>query len=156
MRPGTRDTLARIGVSVYVALGVSAVNFNFEPNFGLNYEGERHGVKFLGPVIEVDDHRVEIMPEEVLAAEGKAANRWAPNHEIRIYHDYGDACDTRLVGENYRRGGQLAEPSDIRPGDRIEVEGHLIEPAEACKSGTYQPPPYPPPYTPSPHHYSRY
>lgn len=98
-----------------------------------NYAGEGNNFTIRGPVQEVGERSVTILPAEVIDANGQAVEWFHPDDPTQVHDNYKDgSCDITTVGNAQDRSGATESLEDIQEGEWVEIQGQIRESKTSC------------------------
>jgi hypothetical protein len=117
-----------------LVLGFGALALSSCGAFDHNYEGEGNEFTISGPILDIGDDSIKIMPLEITETNGEADGWFDEDDETRIHDNYeNEWCNAKEVGGVvYDAGGEEVEMHDLEEGDWVEVEGRIRESKTSC------------------------
>lgn len=98
-----------------------------------NYDGEGNDFIIRGPIQDVGDNSIQILPLEVVEAEGKAEDWFHGDDPTRVHDNYKDEwCNQDEVGEVFDADGNPQLLADIQEGEWVELSGQIRESKTSC------------------------
>lgn len=114
-------------------LGIGALTMSGCGTLDKNYSGEGNEFTIRGPIIDVGDNSVKILPVVILEVNGKATSWFDIDDETRIHDNYENkGCDQKEVGIIYDAYRNPMELDGLDVGEWVEVVGKLRESKSAC------------------------
>lgn len=122
----------RVGLA-FAALGAGTLAVSGCGLFEKNYEGEGNEFIIRGPVLDVGDDSVKILPLEIVDADGKAKNWFHTDDETRVHDNYKNGwCNQKEVGDVYDVNGLEEDLDDLQEGEWVEIHGKIRESKVHC------------------------
>lgn len=98
-----------------------------------NYEGDGNSFTIRGPVQEVGDNSITILPVDVVDAEGKSIDWFEADDATRVHDNYNNEwCNQKDVGEVFDTAGDPQGLADVQEGEWVELQGSIRESKETC------------------------
>lgn len=101
--------------------------------FDVNYEGEGNEFVIRGPIQDIGDNSVQILPIEVLEGNGAAEDWFEPDDPTRVHDNYeGEWCTQQEVGVVLDVQGVEQELDALEEGQWVEIHGRIRESKTSC------------------------
>jgi hypothetical protein len=114
-----------LGIGAFVMSGCGALE--------QNYSGEGNEFTIRGPILDVGDNSVKIMPLEILEVNGKSESWFETDDETRVHDNYKNSgCDQKEVGVIYDQFGTGENLDDLQAGEWVEITGKIRESKSSC------------------------
>ena len=106
----------------------------------VDYKGEDSQFVISGPVVDVGEKSVTILPQNVQDAQGEAIGWFESADETQVHDNYkNNWCNIKEVGREFSRNGQVQGLRDVQAGEWVELRGNIRDSKVVCgKTSTWE------------------